>query len=60
MKWEFQSNIIPFLSKIAPSDVFKIYKRSTSLRLDSTFVGAKNFKAKRRDMSVLYNPLNGR
>lgn len=69
MKWEFKSNLIPFISKFTPNDIFKIYKRSkylflsiligTSLRLDSTFAGAKSYKTKRRDMSVLYNPLCG-
>ncbi|CAD8090483.1 unnamed protein product [Paramecium sonneborni] len=59
MKWEFKSNLIPFLSKITPNDTFKIYKRGSSLRLDSTFAGIKNYKTKRRDMSVLYNPMNG-
>lgn len=28
MKWEFNSSLIPFISKFAPNDVFKIYKRS--------------------------------
>ena len=26
MDWKFESNYIPFISKIAPSDIFKIYK----------------------------------
>ena len=66
MKWEFNSSLIPFLSKFAPNDVFKIYKRSityfikgTSLRLDSTFAGTKSYKTKRREMSVIYNPMKG-
>ncbi|CAK79195.1 unnamed protein product (macronuclear) [Paramecium tetraurelia] len=59
MKWEFKSNLIPFISKITPNDTFKIYKRGSSLRLDSTFAGTKNYKTKRRDISVFYNPMIG-
>ena len=69
MKWEFKSSLIPFLSKFTPIDTFKIYKRGmfydskkslgTSLRLDSTFAGTKNYKTKRRDLTVFYNPLMG-
>lgn len=65
MKWEFKSNLIPFISKFTPNDTFKIYKRGrlilyvigSSLRLDSTFAGKKGYKTKRREMSVIYNPL---
>lgn len=66
MKWEFTSSIIPFFSKLAPSDIFKLTKRGrqftkyflvTSLRLDSNFVGIKKFRAKYRNMSLIYNPL---
>lgn len=39
MKWEFESNIIPFVSKLAPSDTFKIWKYGRSLRCDSTYAG---------------------
>lgn len=48
MKWDFESQIIPLLQKIAPSDTFKIWKYGKSLRLDNTIVGYKNLHSKRR------------
>lgn len=39
MKWEFESTIIPFVSKLAPSDTFKIWKYGRSVRCDSTYAG---------------------
>ena len=41
MKWELDSNYIPLISRIAPSDTFTFYKKGTQLRLDSTLVGYK-------------------
>ena len=49
-----QSNFIPFLGSIAPSDTYKIYKRGSKLRLDMTLVGFKNLKSIRGNLSVLF------
>ena len=68
MKWDFESNVIPFFSKLAPTgkylsicqktllDTFKIWKYKNCLRLDNNIVGFKNLKAKKRDMSLIFNP----
>jgi ankyrin repeat protein len=52
LKWEFDSSIIPLVTHFAPSDVFKIWKRGSSVRLDSTIAGYKNLTTKRRPMCV--------
>jgi hypothetical protein len=54
IKWEFDSSVIPLISKIAPSDTCKLWKCGTSLRLDTTLVGWKNLRSKRRKMSMLF------
>lgn len=56
MKWDFDSSFIPFVSRFAPSDTFKIWKYKDCLRVDSTLANFKKFKAKRRDMSLIFNP----
>jgi ankyrin repeat domain-containing protein 13 len=55
MKWDFDSPIIPLLSKLAPSDTFKIWKFKNYLRLDNSLVSFKKLKAKKRNMSLIYN-----
>lgn len=65
VKWEFDSSIIPLVSKIGPSDTFKIWKVGNRVRLDSTIAGYKNLSTKRRPMcvasskaAILFNPAN--
>jgi len=57
LKWEFDSSVIPLLSKFAPHDVCKIWKSGTSLRLDMTLVGWKNLRSKRRNVSLVFKGL---
>lgn len=55
IRWEFESPVVPLLNKIAPSDVLRLRKRGTSLRLDSTLASWKRFRlSKRRDLTTLF------
>ena len=55
IKWEFDSKVIPFVSKLAPHDTCRLWKSGTNLRLDTTLVGWKNLRAKRRNISLLFH-----
>lgn len=52
--WEFTSSYIPFVSTMAPKDTWKLWKIGQMIRLDSTLVGWKKFKSKRRKISLLF------
>ncbi len=40
------------------TDTIKIWKFHDSVRMDYQLVGIKNLKAKKRDISILFNPLD--
>ena len=52
MKWEFKS-WLPLVSMLLPSDTYSIYKRGSSLRLDSTLLGMNGLKWERGNLSLL-------
>ncbi|XP_008789496.2 ankyrin repeat domain-containing protein 13C-A-like [Phoenix dactylifera] len=52
--FHFESSVIPFVSRIAPSDTYKIWKRGSNLRADMTLSGFDGFKIQRADQSVLF------
>lgn len=52
--FNFESSVIPFISRIAPSDTYKIWKRGGNLRADMTLAGFDGFKIQRSDQSVLF------
>eukprot|EP00741_Cyanophora_paradoxa_P005834 tig00000113_g5653.t1 len=54
LKWEFESGFMPFVNAMAPSDVYRIWKKRSSVRIDTTLVGFDNFKAVRGSLSILF------
>ncbi|XP_031503016.1 uncharacterized protein LOC116266076 isoform X1 [Nymphaea colorata] len=54
ISFNFESSVIPFISRIAPSDTYKIWKRGSNLRADMTLAGFDGFKIQRSDQSILF------
>ncbi|CAB3380686.1 Hypothetical predicted protein [Cloeon dipterum] len=54
LKWDFQS-WVPLVSRILPSDICKIHKRGSSMRLDTTLVDFNDMKWERGDISFIFN-----
>ncbi|PKI44111.1 hypothetical protein CRG98_035503 [Punica granatum] len=52
--FHFESSVIPFISRIAPSDTYKIWKRGANLRADMTLAGFDGFRIQRADQSILF------
>ncbi|CAN6580070.1 unnamed protein product [Malus baccata var. baccata] len=52
--FHFESSVIPFISRIAPSDTYKIWKRGANLRADMSLAGYDGLQIKRHDKSVLF------
>jgi hypothetical protein len=53
IKWEIKS-WVPFISRFCPNDIHKIWKKGTSIRMDSTLVGAEGFSWIRGELSILF------
>ncbi|KAI4338218.1 hypothetical protein L6164_016562 [Bauhinia variegata] len=54
ISFHFESSVIPFISRIAPSDTYKIWKRGGNMRADMTLAGFDGLKIKRADKSLLF------
>nr|XP_043612575.1 ankyrin repeat domain-containing protein 13C-like [Erigeron canadensis] len=52
--FQFESSVIPFISRIAPSDTYKIWKQGANLRADMTLAGFDGFRIQRADQTVLF------
>lgn len=52
--FQFESSVIPFIGRIAPSDTYKIWKRGSNLRADMTLAGFDGFRIQRSDQSFLF------
>ncbi|XP_027338653.1 ankyrin repeat domain-containing protein 13C-like [Abrus precatorius] len=54
ISFHFESSVIPFVGRIAPSDTYKIWKRDGNLRADTTLAGFDGLKIQRADQSFLF------
>lgn len=54
LKWDFQS-WVPLVSRILPSDLCKIHKKGSSIRLDTTIVDFNDMRWERGDISFIFN-----
>ncbi|KAK8629480.1 hypothetical protein V6N13_078321 [Hibiscus sabdariffa] len=54
ISFHFESSVIPFVGKIAPSDTYKIWKRDGNLRADTSIAGFDGLKIQRADQSFLF------
>lgn len=52
--FNFESSVIPFIGRIAPSDTYRIWKRGSNFRADTTLAGFDGFKIQRADQSFLF------
>eukprot|EP00897_Mesotaenium_endlicherianum_P007031 jgi/Mesen1/6356/ME000328S05645 len=54
LTWNFESSVIPFIARIAPSDTYRLWKRGPCLRADMTLAGFDGLRIKRKDQSLLF------
>ncbi|CAF2036030.1 BnaA09g03520D [Brassica napus] len=52
--FHFESSVIPFVGRIAPSDTYRIWKRGCNLRADMTLAGFDGFRIQRSDQTFLF------
>ncbi|XP_074320662.1 uncharacterized protein LOC141657361 [Silene latifolia] len=54
ISFHFESSVIPFIARIAPSDTYRIWKRGSNLRADMTLAGFDSFRIQRSDQTFLF------
>ncbi|XP_014679124.1 PREDICTED: ankyrin repeat domain-containing protein 13C-like [Priapulus caudatus] len=54
LKWDFQS-WVPLVSRILPSDICRIHKRGSSIRMDTTLLDFNDMRWERGDISFIFD-----
>ncbi|XP_074642886.1 ankyrin repeat domain-containing protein 13C-like [Tubulanus polymorphus] len=54
LRWDFHS-WVPLVSRILPSDICKIHKKGSSIRLDTTLVDFNDMRWERGDITFIFN-----
>ncbi|XP_022250697.1 ankyrin repeat domain-containing protein 13C-like isoform X2 [Limulus polyphemus] len=54
LKWDFQS-WVPLVSRLLPSDICRIRKKGSSIRLDTTLVDFNDMRWERGDVSFIFS-----
>ncbi|KAF6173296.1 hypothetical protein GIB67_026991 [Kingdonia uniflora] len=54
ISFHFESSIVPFIDRIAPSDTYKIWKHDSNLRADTSLCGFDGLKILRSDQTFLF------
>ncbi|CAA7410498.1 unnamed protein product [Spirodela intermedia] len=54
ISFHFESSVIPFIGRIAPSDTYRIWKQGSNVRADTTLAGFDGFCIQRSDQTFLF------
>lgn len=54
ISFHFESSVIPFIGRIAPSDTYRIWKKGSNLRADMTLSGFDGFRIQRSDQTFMF------
>ncbi|XP_078441847.1 ankyrin repeat family protein [Wolffia australiana] len=54
ISFHFESSVIPFIGRIAPSDTYRIWKRGPNLRADMTLAGFDGLRIQRSAQTFLF------
>lgn len=54
ISFHFESSMIPFIGRIAPSDTYKIWKREGNLRADTSLAGFDGMRIQRENLSFIF------